>query len=175
MCYRSSQQSNNTFLFPRLLKAYGTNNGEDNPSWRFEVEGERGVCIQAFMWAYDAKFTTTHSMLQAVRAGWQEWAQYKCDSSDGNSARPAMFSNQGNATGANSSLMQECRAYVSIWLRDCTAGDSCPAAGEQIEIDPVDHLEVYKEYVIDMQARGSGACPAAGTTYLIVLHACHRI
>jgi hypothetical protein len=155
--YNSQQESNSLFLFPRIKQAYGKDINASEPSWVFCVEEERDVCLQALMWAYDAKHTTTHDMIKAVQVGCQQWGEYKNWSEDGPQAAshsqahgPQLFHNP------QSTVMQECHAYISIWLRDCTSGDSCPTAGEQIEIDPIDHLEIYKEYVGDMQARGVG-------------------
>ena len=169
--YISHQQSNAMFLFPRLKQAWGTNTTALQPSWEFQVENERGVCLQAFMWAHDAKETTTFSMLTAIKNGahdWMEdrecWGNMAADGTQAKRTRnksqrldPAFFS-------SNVTKMQECWAYLTIWLRDCTAGDSCPTAGEYVEIDPVDHREVYNEYKQDMVSRGQGAC--------VVLHAC---
>ena len=111
-------------------------------------------------WAYDSKETTTFNMMTAVKNGRQEWLQDEALESWGNTsgkrkhkqsrAHPSNFEN------AKVTKLQECWAYCTVWLRDCTAGDSCPVAGEYVEIDPVDHKEVYTEYVADMKARGQG-------------------
>jgi hypothetical protein len=160
--YKSHQQSNRQFLFPRILQAWGVDAGTATPSWSFQVEEGRCMCLQAFMWAYDAKHSTTQSMLAAVLNGGQVWLVDHGETKDGEPREGATssYKNLTKAFHANSSyggsLKQECWAYCKVWLRDCTAGDSCPSAGEFIEIDPVDHIEVYREYKSDMDSRGQG-------------------
>ena len=156
--YDSQQQSNQHFLYPRIRDAWGTDAADAEQTWNFKVEEERGVCMQSFLWVYDAKWTTTHAMCKAAQNGQQDWGEW--------TRGPVLQRNARVAAGLISqgvTKTQECWAYCKVWLQDCTDGDHCPLAGEWIEIDPVDHLEVYNEYKADMTARQQGTCKHLST------------